>query len=107
MQSAILQCHALITSNEGVTMKRSPTTKEITMNRFRSCILLSVALAVAAMSGCSKETPTPTNAVQAQSDTVRSATRYVDPKVGVKTTPFSINAPAEHPAGARTTAPAH
>lgn len=91
-------------------MKSSLTTKETAMNSYRSTLLFSVALAATALVGCSKEPPSVTaqsNPVaHSSSDSVKAATRYVDPKVGLKTTPFTLKAPAEHPAEAHTT-PAH
>jgi hypothetical protein len=64
------------------------------------------------MAGCSKQAPTDAapNKATTTARTIPSdeqAARYVDPKIGLKTTPFSIKAPAEHPAEARTAPKAH
>lgn len=91
-------------------MNSSPATQETAMNRYLSTLLFSVILAATALVGCSKEPASVTaqsNPVaHSSSDNVEAATRYVDPKVGLKTTPFTLKAPAEHPASAHTT-PAH
>lgn len=93
-------------------MKFTSTTKDTPMHRSSLALLLSITFAAAALTGCSKQAPTDTAHDQAAAapHTIpadEQAARYVDPKVGLKTTPFSVAAPAEHPAKAHTAAPAH